>query len=387
MARSVRLFQRPSSPTSDELTGPARIGRRTKALIERLRHGDVAVIDHVDLDRIAADSLVEAGVVAVLNAAPSCSGRYPNEGPLVLLRAGVVLIDGIGPQLMELIAEGDTVTVLDDVVMIRRVPIVSGVRQSVESIEAIHASSQAGLAHEFARFLENTAEYLETNRDLVTTDLVLPDLGVDMAGRHALVVVRGSDHREDLALIKGSGYIRELRPVLIGVDGGADALLDAGLKPHIIVGDFDSVSEKALRCGATLICHAYPDGEAPGAARLDALGLAHHQVRASGTSEDLALLLAHQSGSDLLVAVGTHTSMVDFLDKGRKGMASTLVTRMKVGSILVDAKGVSRLYQTNVRKRDLLVLVLAAVVALVAVMAVSEPVQLIIRALWTDLTN
>ena len=387
MARSVRLFQRPTSPTTDELTGPARLGVRTKALIERLRPGDIAVIDHLDIDRIAADSLVEAGVVAVLNAAPSCSGRYPNQGPLVLLRAGVALVDGLGPDLMELVGEGDTVTVLDGVVMIRRVPVITGVRQSIESIEEIHAASQEGLTHEFARFLENTAEYLETNRDLVTSDLVLPDLGVEMAGRHALVVVRGSDHREDLALIKGSGYVRELRPVLIGVDGGADTLLDAGLKPHIIVGDFDSVSEKALRCGATLICHAYPNGEAPGAARLDALGLTHHQVRASGTSEDLALLIAHQSGADLLVAVGTHTSMVDFLDKGRKGMASTLVTRMKVGPILVDAKGVSRLYQTNVRKRDLLLLVLAAVVALVAVMAVSEPVQLIIRALWTDLTN
>lgn len=385
--RSIRLFQRPSTPAAEEITGPARCGRRTKALIERLRTGDVAVIDHLDLDRIAAESLVQAGVVAVVNASASSSGRYPNDGPLALLHAGIALLDCVGDSLFDLIKDGDTVTIVDDLVLVRRVPIVRGTRQSIESVMAIHEGSREGLAHEFAQFLENTAEYLETNRDLVTTELEIPELSVQLAGRHALVVVRGSDYREDLRLIRGSGYIRELRPILIGVDGGADALLDQGLKPDLIVGDFDSVSERAIRCGADLVVHGFPDGSAPGSVRLAALGVDHHVVRASGTSEDLALLLAYQSGSELLVAVGTHTSMADFLDKGRKGMASTLVTRMKVGSTLVDAKGVSRLYQTRVRARDLLLLVFAALVALGAVVAVSEPVQLIIRALWTDLTN
>lgn len=217
--------------------------------------------------------------------------------------------------------------------------------------------------------------------------LVVPDVGVDFTDRHVLVVVRGHDYRDDLALIRSSGYITEMRPLLVGVDGGADALLELGLTPDVIVGDFDSVSERALQCGASLVVHAFPDGHAPGAERLDELGLAHTSFLASGTSEDIAMLLAYEHGAALIVAVGTHTSMVDFLDKGRSGMASTVVTRMKVGPILVDAKGVSRLYRAQVRKRDLLLLVAAAVVAMIVIALVSEPIRLIIRVYWDDLTN
>jgi uncharacterized membrane-anchored protein len=201
-----------------------------------------------------------------------------------------------------------------------------------------------------------------------------------MRGRHVLVVVRGDQFREDLRAL--AGYIRDLRPVLIGVDGGADALLAAGHRPDIIIGDFDSVSSAALRCGAELIVHAYPDGRAPGAARLEALGLPHTAFALAGTSEDIAMLLAYEKGAELIVAVGTHVSLVDFLDKGRPGMASTFLTRLKVGPILVDAKGVNRLYQPRVRKRDLTFLVVAAMLAILLVMAVSPPFRLFWRSLW-----
>ncbi|HKY16238.1 MAG TPA: putative cytokinetic ring protein SteA, partial [Microthrixaceae bacterium] len=240
---------------------------------------------------------------------------------------------------------------------------------------------------EFSQFIDNTMEFVEENLDLLADDMVVPDVGIDFRDRHVLLVVRGHDYRDDLALIRGSGYIREMRPILIGVDGGADALLDMGLVPDMIIGDFDSVSERALSSGAHLVVHAYRDGRAPGADRLLDLGLEYHEFRASGTSEDIAMLLAYELGAELIVAVGTHTSMVDFLDKGRRGMASTVVTRMKVGPRLVDAKGVSRLYKTRVRKRDLLMLVGAAVIALVVFALVSEPVRLIIRAYWSDFTN
>ena len=369
------------------VTGPARVDHRTKRLVTRLRPGDVAVIDHEDIDRIAAESLVLAQPAAVLNAARSSSGRYPNEGPLLLLRAGIPLVDGLGPAAMERLAEGDEVTVDGGDVLLRDETVASGTRQDEASVQAVHDASRARMGVELNRFVENTVEYLEHNTDLLDDDIELPDLGEDWTGRQVLIVVRGSGYKEDLGLLRRTGYLREMRPVLVAVDGGADALLDEGVTPDVIIGDMDSVSERALRCGAQLVVHAYRDGRAPGSTRLDPLGLHHHLFRASGTSEDIAMLLAYELGAELIVAVGTHTSMVDFLDKGRAGMASTMVTRIKVGPILVDAKGVSRLYQRRVRKRDLLLLVLAALFAMGVVILISEPIRLLIRTNWVLLTG
>jgi uncharacterized membrane-anchored protein len=377
-----------SSATSASpfVIGPARPDPRTKDLVNRLSAGDVAIIDHEDLDRVAAEGLVEAGVVAVVNAAATSSGRYPNDGPLLVLRAGIVLLDGCGADVMA-IPEGSAVAIEGDRLLIDGETVATGTRQTLQTIEAIHERSNALLGQEFSRFIDNTMEFVEDNLDLLADDFEVPDVGIDLHERHVLLVVRGHDYRDDLRMIRGSGYISEMRPVLIGVDGGADALLDMNLKPDIIIGDFDSVSEDALRCGAALVVHAYRDGRAPGAERLQELGLEFFEFRASGTSDDIAMLLAYEQGAELIVAVGTHTSMVDFLDKGRRGMASTVVTRMKVGPKLVDAKGVSRLYKHRVRKRDLLMMVAAALVTLAVIAIVSEPVRLIIRAYWVDFTN
>ena len=373
--------------TTVPVIGRARLGRRTKELVTRLDAGDVAVIDHEDIDTVAAESLVATQPAAVLNVAASSSGRYPNEGPLLLLRAGIPLVDDLGPEVMAGLAEGDVVTVDGDIVLLDGAVVATGTRQTEASILAIHERSRATLGVELNRFVENTVEYLEHNTDLLDDDLRLPDLDQDWTGRQVLIVVRGAGYKEDLGLLRRTAYLREMRPVVVAVDGGADALLDEGVTPDVIVGDMDSVSEKALRCGAALVVHAYRDGRAPGAERLTALGLDHHLFLASGTSEDIAMLLAYEKGADLIVAVGTHTSMVDFLDKGRAGMASTMVTRIKVGPILVDAKGVSRLYQGRVRKRDLLLLVLAALFAMGVVILISEPIRLLIRANWVLLTG
>lgn len=381
-----RRFRAPAPEGGPTVAGVCRVDRRTKDLVGRLQPGEIAVIDHEDLDRVAADSLVQSGVAAVVNAATTSSGRYPNDGPLILLDAGIVLLDGCGPEVMA-VTEGVAGEVAGEELLVDGLAVAEGVRQTRASIEAIHEASRARLGAEFGRFVGNTMEFVEDNLDLLADDLEVPDVGIDFTDRHVLLVVRGHDYRDDLALIQGSGYISEVRPILIGVDGGADALLDVGLTPDVIIGDFDSVSEKALRCGAALVVHAYRDGRAPGGVRLAELGLDYHEFRASGTSEDIAMLLAYEEGAELIVAVGTHTSMVDFLDKGRRGMASTVVTRMKVGPRLVDAKGVSRLYRQRVRKRDLLLLVTAALVTLVAIAIVSEPVRLIIRTFWADFTN
>jgi uncharacterized membrane-anchored protein len=366
------------------ITGTVRLDRRTKRLVGRLRPGDIAVIDHVDLDRVAADSLVAMGVAAVLNAKPSVSGRYPNLGPEVLIQAGVPLLDDLGEGLFQQLREGDTVRIEGNTVYRSTEPLTHGVRQDTESVAKAMSDAREGLSVQLEAFAANTMEYLKQERDLLLDGVGVPDVATPIAGRHCLIVVRGYDYKADLDVLRP--YIREFKPVLIGVDGGADALVEAGYAPDVIIGDMDSVTDDVLRCGAEVIVHAYPDGRAPGLARVQQLGIAAETFPAAATSEDLALLLADEKGASLIVAVGTHWTLIEFLDKGRGGMASTFLTRLKVGGKLVDAKGVSRLYRQSISGSSLLLLVLSAIAAMASALAVSTvgKAYLAVAAEWWD---
>jgi len=353
--------------------GVARLDRRTKDLTKRLKPGDIAVIDHVDIDRVSADALVTCRVAAVVNAAPSTSGRYPNLGPEILLAAGIPLLDDVGTDIFSAIREGDVIRVDGGTVYLDETVVAKGTEQDAVSIDAAMAEARAGLHTQLEAFAANTMEYLLKERALLLDGVGVPDVRTDFAGRHVLVVVRGYDYREDLAVL--APYIREYRPLLLGVDGGADALIEAGYKPDVIVGDMDSVSDSALRCGAEVIVHAYADGRAPGLQRVQDLGVTGVVFPAAGTSEDVALLLADEKGATLIVAVGTHATLVEFLDKGRQGMASTFLTRLRVGGKLVDARGVARLHRRRISPCSLLLLVLASVLAMLAAVAVSSAGQ------------
>ena len=357
--------------TIEGVAGTVRVDRRTKNLTKRLRPGDIALIDHLDLDRVSAEALVACGVAAVLNVQPSISGRYPNLGPEILVAAGIPLVDSLGPDLVARLSEGDTVRVDDAGVVYRgQVALAAGTVQTVESVAAAMEDARSGLASQLEAFAANTMEYLKRERELLLDGVGVPAIRTDVDGRHVLVVVRGYDYREDLATLRP--YIREYKPVLVGVDGGADALADAGYWPDLIVGDMDSVSDETLRCGAELVVHAYRDGTAPGQARLDRLGLPSVVFPATGTSEDIAMLLADSSGASLIVAVGGHATLVEYLDKGRAGMASTFLTRLRVGGKLVDAKGVSRLYRSQVRGWQIALLAVVGVIV-VGVAVVATP--------------
>ncbi|MBO0869443.1 MAG: hypothetical protein J2P15_12835 [Micromonosporaceae bacterium] len=351
------------------IAGPVRLDRRTKRLVGRLRPGDIALIDHVDLDRVAADSLVAVRAAAVLNTRPSISGRYPNLGPEVLIEAGVPLIDDLGEDLFNRVREGRTLRVDGSTVYLDGEPIAHGVRQDAESVGKAMADAREGLSVQLEAFAANTMEYLKQEKDLLLDGVGVPEIDTRIAGRHALIVVRGYDYQADLEVLRP--YIREFKPVLIGVDGGADALVEAGYSPDMIVGDMDSVSDDVLRCGAEVIVHAYPDGRAPGLARVHHLGVPAKLFPAAATSEDIALLLADGKGASLIVAVGRHRDLVEFLDKGRGGMSSSFLVQLKVGGKLVDAKGVSRLYRQNISASSLLLLVLSAVAAMASAVAVS----------------
>jgi uncharacterized membrane-anchored protein len=375
--------KQPDAPFA--IQGVARVDRRTKDMIPRLQVGEIAVINHRDLDRVAADGLIEAGVVAVVNCAPSISGRYPNGGPIRIVQSGITLIDDVDPEFMDVVHEGDVLRIEDgelwrDGELLRR-----GRVFDETGIEVAMETARTAIGTELERFAANTLEYIQKEAGLTFEPLVLPPLHTKFAGRHALVVVRGHDYRSDLAALRP--YIREYRPVLIGVDGGADALLEHGLKPDIIIGDFDSVSPRGLACGAELVHHVHPDGRAPGRENLLEWGVEYLEFIAEGTSEDVAMLLAYESKATLIVAVGTHATMVEFLDKGRPGMASTFLTRLRLGPMLVDAKGVSRLYEGRVRRLDIFLLVGAALIAMLVVAIVAEPIHVFARGLWVTLKD
>jgi uncharacterized membrane-anchored protein len=359
--------------TPIEFTGTARLDRRTKHLVQRLSSGDIAIIDHRDLDRVSAEELLASGVRVVVNVADSQTGRFPNPGPLTLVRGGVKLVDAPGAGLFDEVSDGDRLTVRGGVVFRNGTMLVAGrVLEELELDQALVAQ-RGRVTEALEAFAENTMRYLREEGKLLADGIEFPALKTRFRDRHALVVARGPGYKRDLRMVKP--YIRAFKPVLIGVDGGSDALLEAGYKPDVIVGDMDSVSDTALRSGAEVLVHGYLDGVAPGEERAMQLGLKYELVRATGISEDVALLLAQEKGAELIVAVGTHFNLIEFLERNRAGMSSTFVTRLKVGEILIDAKGVSRLASRQVGIWPLVLFTLAGLGAIAAAILVSPALR------------
>lgn len=365
--------------------GTLRADRRTKNLVKRLRPGDIALISHDDLDATAARALLECRVGAVINARPSISGRYPNRGPSILVDAGIPLLDAVGDVFFtEAAAREGSAAILDgDTIRLPNGLCARGALMTPEMVAEQLERARTNLSAELDAFARNTLEYLAEEKALLLDPVSVPVLDTPIRDRHVLIVVRGEGYKEDIRTIEP--YLRDVRPVLIGVDGGADALLEVGLRPDIIIGDMDSVSDQALRCGAELVVHGYTRGDcaAPGMKRVEQMGLKAKVFHAPGTSEDIAMLLAYEKGAALIVAVGTHFSLVEFLDKGRGGMASTFLVRLRIGSKLVDAKGIGRLWAQRARPvtREILLLIAAGLFPL-AVLAVNSPLfRTILRTL------
>jgi len=366
-----------------EVSGPARLGRRTKVLTKRLRAGDIAVIDHADVDRVSAEDLVAIGVAAVLNCKPSSTGRYPNLGPLLLVQAGVLLVDLPDDALFDRLHEGDEITVRGGEVLRNGERLAAGVVQEPAAVRAANDRARAEIGEALAAFARNTVEHMVEERELLAGKIELPRFETKFRDRPALIVVRGVDHRRDLRVLRP--YVRDVKPAIVAVDGGADAILEEGWRPDMIVGDMDSASEDALRCGAELVVHAYPDGRAPGRSRLDRLGLPHKVVPAPGTSQDVAMLIAHEKGAQPIVSVGSQFNLVEFLDKNRRGMSSTFLTRLRLGEDLIDAKGVGRLYRPRPGTAPIGLLLAAGLVTLGVIIWRTPALYDVAQLLWLKL--
>jgi uncharacterized membrane-anchored protein len=386
------------------VTGPARPGRKTKLLVKHLSRGDIALIDHLDIDRVSAEELIAADVGAVLNCRPSSSGSYPNLGPQLLVEAGIHLVDLPDDSLLQVLSDGEAITVRDGDVTRDGEVLVRGEVLDLTRVLAETEARRREVGEALERFAHNTIEHMLEERELLSGKIEMPRFATDFRDRAALVVVRGVGHQRDLRALRP--FIRDMRPVLVAVDGGAEALLDEGLCPDMIVGDMDSAGEAALMSssgrrrwgsgagglgsstksgGAELVVHAYPDGRAPGRERLEALGLPFKLVPAPGTSQDVAMLIAAEKGANLIVSVGSQFNLVEFLDRNRKGMSSTFLTRLRIGEILVDAKGVSRLYHPRPGLTPLLVVVAAGLIAMIAVVWMTPALRDVVDLLWLKL--
>ena len=359
------------------LRAPIKIDRKTKNLAKRLKGGEIAVINHKDIDEVAANSLVEGKIKAIVNADTTISGRYPNKGPQILSNKNIYILDNVGKEVFDRLKDDDIVEIIDNKLYLNDELIGEGEVLDKETIKQKIKLCYDNLSNELDNFIENTIEYAKKEKGFILGDLEIPKMKTNFKGRHALIVVRGQDYKVDLSTI--IPYIEEMKPVLIGVDGGGDALLEFGYTPDMIVGDMDSISDECLRKCNELVVHAYPDGRAPGLKRIESLGLEATIFPAPGTSEDIAMLTAYEYGAKLIVALGTHSNMIDFLEKGRKGMASTFLVRLKIGSKLIDAKGVNLLYRSKLKLKYIWGLILAALFPVCIVAYLSPSIQQLIK--------
>ncbi|HEV2058314.1 MAG TPA: putative cytokinetic ring protein SteA [Solirubrobacteraceae bacterium] len=366
-----------------ELSGPARLGRRTKLIVKTLSAGEIAVLDHRDLDRVSAEDLIAAGVLAVLNCSASSTGAYPNMGPLLLVQAGIHLVDLPDDTLFDRLKDGDAITIRGGEILRGPKVIATGTVQEPAAVRAATDERRREIGDALEAFARNTIEHMLEERELLSGRVELPRFDTDFRDHPALIVVRGVDHEKDLRMLRP--YIRDVRPKIIAVDGGANALLAAGFKPDMIVGDMDSASDTALRCGAELVVHAYPDGRAPGREHLEELELPFKLVPAPGTSQDVAMIIAAEKGAKLIVSVGSQFNLVEFLDKNRRGMASTFLTRLRLGEILVDAKGVSRLYRPLPGRSPVVFVALAGLLCLLAIVVLTPGLRDVADLMWLKL--
>ncbi len=349
----------------------------TKNLTKRLETGDIALIAHKDLDEIAATSLVEKRVKCVINTKETISGKYPNQGPMILLKADIPIFETLNEEIFDIIEEGNKIEIQNEKIIYANKVIGECKLLDEEKIEKLLNKGYENIEGELDKFIENTLEYAKKEKGLVTGKVKIPDIKTKIKSKHVLIVVRGKDYKRDLAAIQS--YINEVHPIMIGVDGGGDALLEFGYMPDMVVGDMDSVSDKCLKIAKEVVVHAYPDGRAPGLERVKKLGVEPVIFPSPGTSEDIALLLAYSNDADLIVAVGTHSSMIDFLEKGRSGMASTFLVRLKVGSKLIDAKGVNKLYRSHFKLKYVIGLLIAALIPILVITLMYPPMQQLIK--------
>ncbi len=372
----MKFNARKASLTQAGVTGTARVGTPTSSVLPLLRPGDIAVIDHVDLDRDTATALVEAGVRAVVNAAPMISGRYANLGPEVLAEAGVLLVHQVGKDGIGRIQDDQQIRLLDGVVYAvlpdgQDEEIASG--RAIDLDEVHHEMDRAhgDLVAHIDALAHPTGDSPRREQELLLGGRGLPDTTTQLAGRPVVVVAR-TDHADLQAI---GPFVREQAPVVVAVGACANDLLGLSWAPDVVVvtaGDPGSMpSADALRVATDVVLMAPRGSSLAEQATIEAVASAPHLVDSSATAEDLALLLAYHHDAALIVGVGLGARLEDFLGGQSAARTSSFATRLKVGDRLVDAAAVRALYAGRPASGQVALVVLAGIVALIAAISVT----------------
>lgn len=353
------------------LSGIARADRNTSRLLRRVGPGDVVVLDERDLDRPTADALVRAEVAAVVNAAESISGRYPNLGPDIIVANGITLIDAIGLDVFKKIKDGTKVRVHEGNVYAGERVLVEGVELTEPQIADRMIEAKVGLTAHLEAFSGNMVELIRSESPLLLDGIGVPQIDLRLKSRHVVVVSDGADHLDDLKNLKP--FIKEYAPILVGVGRGADSLMRGGYRPDLIIGDPEEITSSTLKCGAEFVLPADPDGHASGLSRIQDLGIGAITFPGSGSPFDLALLLADHHGASLIVTVGSSASLDEFFDRNATASSpAAFLTRLKVGAKIVDAKAVATLYHSRVSGGAIALLILAALLAVIVAVVASN---------------
>ncbi len=368
----TRKTQPPARPG---LTGTARVDRHTRQLLARLRPGDVAIVDHLDLDRATAQALVDSGVVAVVNAGAMISGRHANLGPELLVAAGVLVLDGAGQAALQ-IREGTLVRLHEGELFSGDTVLASGEPLDAAAVTTQMQAARRGMVAQLATFTHNSTEFLQREESLLLHGEGLPGLPSKLSGRPVVVVAPGADSASELKGLRS--FVREQRPVLIGVAEGVQLILDAGWTPDVLVLDGHAQTPSAtwLSAAGQVVIRVEPGAPRSATEHVERMGVRPSRIETSATAEDVALLLTRSCDAPLVVAAGLDASLEEFLDSRRHGLAGAFLTRLSLGPRLVDASTVPALYSGRVRPRHLLLLLLVGLVVLAAALSVTPVGQM-----------
>lgn len=354
----------------DGITATARAERDSEKLSHKLKKGQIAVVDRTDLDRAFAESLIDRGVRAVVNASQSISGRYPTMGPQMLAQAGITIIDDVGHSIFSKFKSGDQFCLEGGNVLRAGVLIATGTELTDERIAALTNSAESRLSTRLESLSVNAAEHLRRERTMLLEGDGIPRLRTDLRNRPALVVSKTHDFAADLKAL--AHYINDYNPVLIGAGAGADALMEAGRMPDVVVGELANISDRALKtCREVVITSA--SSKVTSVERLEKAGCDAVTFIGTGSDEDLALIVADANDASVIVLAGGHNDLIGFLDRGPTDMASTFLARLKIGNKLVDAKSVAEFYNHKISFWPIALLAIVGIVA-VAVAIAATPV-------------
>ena len=340
------------SKESKGQVGRVRVDDRPKHLATRLERGEIAVINVADLDRESAAALVEAAPIAVLNAQPSLTGRAAALGPRLILDAGITLVDDLGQDIMSL-REGQEVAVTGGKVLVDGGIIATGRAVSAQDLDVQVADS----ATLFAGFEGSVEDYLAKDGATVLRGEGVPSID-GLGKRPILLVSAASEAASDCRAL--ARWRSEAAPFVIAVDGGADIALKAHLTLDLVVGDADLMSEKAIRRARSFIVRVGGDGLAPGAQRLDRMGIVYERVAMAGTSLDAALVVAAHSSATAVITAGVSYGEAELVDAGRALVAPAFFSRLAVGSRLIGAQAVAATFRPRPRGWTLVLLALVA---------------------------